>query len=164
MLLLDEPSNGLDPDGIRWLRNYLSDFAAAGGTVFVSSHLIGELAMFADDLVVVGGGKLARRRIRRERSPHAAQSPSSSRRRTRRARRAARSPTTSSSRSSPIGCTCTAPPRPPSPRSPSITASGSIEITETTASLEDSLLDLTAAVRRVRIRLSPTAQNPKDPP
>jgi ABC-2 type transport system ATP-binding protein len=58
VLLLDEPSNGLDPDGIRWLRNSLSDFAARGGTVFVSSHLIGELAMFADDLVVVGGGKL----------------------------------------------------------------------------------------------------------
>ena len=58
VLLLDEPSNGLDPDGIRWLRNSLTEFAAQGGTVFVSSHLIGELAMFADDLVVVGGGKL----------------------------------------------------------------------------------------------------------
>jgi len=58
VLLLDEPSNGLDPDGIRWLRNSLSDFAARGGTVFVSSHLIAELAMFADDLVVVGGGRL----------------------------------------------------------------------------------------------------------
>jgi ABC-2 type transport system ATP-binding protein len=58
VLLLDEPSNGLDPDGIRWLRNSLTDFAARGGTVFVSSHLIGELAMFADDLVVVGGGRL----------------------------------------------------------------------------------------------------------
>jgi ABC-2 type transport system ATP-binding protein len=58
VLLLDEPSNGLDPDGIRWLRNSLSDFAARGGTVLVSSHLIGELALFADDLVVVGNGKL----------------------------------------------------------------------------------------------------------
>jgi ABC-2 type transport system ATP-binding protein len=58
VLLLDEPSNGLDPDGIRWLRNYLSGFADRGGTVFVSSHLIGELSMFADDLVVVGAGKL----------------------------------------------------------------------------------------------------------
>ena len=58
VLLLDEPSNGLDPDGIRWLRNSLRTFAGRGGTVFVSSHLIGELAMFADDLVVVGGGKL----------------------------------------------------------------------------------------------------------
>jgi len=58
VLLLDEPSNGLDPDGIRWLRNHLSDVAERGGTVFVSSHLIGELSLFADDLVVVGGGKL----------------------------------------------------------------------------------------------------------
>jgi len=58
VLLLDEPSNGLDPDGIRWLRNHLSAFAERGGTVFVSSHLIGELSMFADDLVVVGGGRL----------------------------------------------------------------------------------------------------------
>ena len=44
VLLLDEPSNGLDPDGIRWLRNHLTDFARRGGTVFVSSHLISELA------------------------------------------------------------------------------------------------------------------------
>src|SRR5687767_15856283 len=58
VLLLDEPSNGLDPDGIRWLRDYLSDFAGRGGTVFVSSHLISELSMFADDLVVVGAGRL----------------------------------------------------------------------------------------------------------
>jgi ABC-2 type transport system ATP-binding protein len=58
VLLLDEPSNGLDPDGIRWLRDYLSDFAARGGTVFVSSHLISELSMFAHNLVVVGGGRL----------------------------------------------------------------------------------------------------------
>lgn len=58
VLLLDEPANGLDPDGIRWLRNYLRDFADQGGTVFVSSHLISELSMFADDLVVIGGGRL----------------------------------------------------------------------------------------------------------
>jgi ABC-2 type transport system ATP-binding protein len=58
VLLLDEPSNGLDPDGIRWLRGSLRTFADDGGTVFVSSHLIAELAMFADDLVVVGGGRL----------------------------------------------------------------------------------------------------------
>jgi ABC-2 type transport system ATP-binding protein len=58
VLLLDEPSNGLDPDGIRWLRNHLRAFADAGGTVFVSSHLIAELARFADDLVVVGAGRL----------------------------------------------------------------------------------------------------------
>jgi len=58
ILILDEPSNGLDPDGIRWLRGHLVDFARRGGSVFVSSHLIGELALFADDLVVVGAGRL----------------------------------------------------------------------------------------------------------
>ncbi len=58
VLLLDEPSNGLDPDGIRWMRHHLRAFADAGGTVFVSSHLIAELARFADDLVVVGAGRL----------------------------------------------------------------------------------------------------------
>ena len=67
VLLLDEPSNGLDPDGIRWLRQHLGEFAARGGTVFVSSHLIGELSMFADDLVVLGpnsGDPLYRKAIR----------------------------------------------------------------------------------------------------
>lgn len=57
-LLLDEPANGLDPDGIRWLRSYLRGYAERGGAVFVSSHLIAELALFADDLVVIGAGYL----------------------------------------------------------------------------------------------------------
>jgi ABC-2 type transport system ATP-binding protein len=57
-LLLDEPANGLDPDGIRWLRTYLRSYADRGRAVFVSSHLIAELAMFADDLVVIGAGRL----------------------------------------------------------------------------------------------------------
>ena len=58
VLMLDEPANGLDPDGIRWLRAMLTDFAGAGGTVFVSSHFIAELATFAHDLVIVGDGRL----------------------------------------------------------------------------------------------------------
>ena len=58
VLMLDEPANGLVPDGIRWLRTMLVDFAARGGTVFVSSHFIAELANFAHDLVVVGNGRL----------------------------------------------------------------------------------------------------------
>lgn len=57
-LLLDEPANGLDPDGIRWLRSYLRGYTDRGGAVLVSSHLIAELALFADDLVVIGGGRL----------------------------------------------------------------------------------------------------------
>jgi ABC-2 type transport system ATP-binding protein len=58
VLVLDEPTNGLDPDGIRWLRGLLTSLAAEGRTVFVSSHLIGELAVFADHLVVIGSGRL----------------------------------------------------------------------------------------------------------
>ena len=58
VLMLDEPANGLDPDGIRWLRTMLTGFANDGGTVFVSSHFIAELATFAHDLVVVGNGRL----------------------------------------------------------------------------------------------------------
>ncbi len=58
VLMLDEPANGLDPDGIRWLRSMLTSFAGDGGTVFVSSHYIAELATFAHDLVVVGDGRL----------------------------------------------------------------------------------------------------------
>jgi ABC-2 type transport system ATP-binding protein len=58
VLMLDEPANGLDPDGIRWLRTMLTGFAARGGTVFVSSHFIAELGTFAHDLVVVGNGRL----------------------------------------------------------------------------------------------------------
>lgn len=58
VLMLDEPANGLDPDGIRWLRNYLRGFADNGGAVFVSSHLISELSQFADDLVVIGSGRI----------------------------------------------------------------------------------------------------------
>lgn len=58
VLMLDEPANGLDPDGIRWLRTMLTGFADEGRTVFVSSHFIAELATFAHDLVVVGNGRL----------------------------------------------------------------------------------------------------------
>jgi ABC-2 type transport system ATP-binding protein len=58
VLLLDEPVNGLDPDGIRWIRNLLKSLAAAGRTVLVSSHLISEVAQTADQLVVIGRGRL----------------------------------------------------------------------------------------------------------
>lgn len=58
VLLLDEPANGLDPEGMRWLRGFLRAFADSGGTVLVSSHQIAELGLFVDDLVVLGGGRL----------------------------------------------------------------------------------------------------------
>jgi ABC-2 type transport system ATP-binding protein len=58
VLLFDEPVNGLDPEGIRWARRFLRALAAEGRTVFVSSHLISEMALTADRLVVIGRGKL----------------------------------------------------------------------------------------------------------
>ena len=59
VLVLDEPANGLDPDGIRWMRDLLTALAAGGRTVLVSSHLLGEMEHLADDLVIVAGGRLA---------------------------------------------------------------------------------------------------------
>lgn len=56
-LILDEPANGLDPQGINWLRGFLKDFAASGRSVFVSSHLLAEMALMADHLVVIGKGR-----------------------------------------------------------------------------------------------------------
>lgn len=58
VVLLDEPSNGLDPEGIVWIRELLRDLARAGRTVLVSSHLMNETATFADHLVVLGRGRL----------------------------------------------------------------------------------------------------------
>jgi ABC-2 type transport system ATP-binding protein len=57
-IILDEPANGLDPEGIRWIRAVLVHLAGMGRTVFVSSHLLGEMATMADDLVVIGQGRL----------------------------------------------------------------------------------------------------------
>ena len=58
VLLLDEPVNGLDPEGVRWIRNLLKSLAAQGRVVFVSSHLISEMALTAEHLVVIGQGRL----------------------------------------------------------------------------------------------------------
>jgi ABC-2 type transport system ATP-binding protein len=57
-VMLDEPGNGLDPEGIHWVRNLLKSLAAEGRTVFVSSHLMSEMALTADHLIVIGRGKL----------------------------------------------------------------------------------------------------------
>ncbi|HEX3360199.1 MAG TPA: ATP-binding cassette domain-containing protein [Solirubrobacterales bacterium] len=84
VVMLDEPINGLDPEGILWVRNLLKGLAAEGRTVFVSSHLMSEMALTADHLIVIGKGKLiadvsVRELVRgasssavRVRSPHAA--------------------------------------------------------------------------------------------
>jgi ABC-2 type transport system ATP-binding protein len=58
VLLLDEPVNGLDPEGVLWIRNLIKQLAADGRTVFVSSHLMNEMAVTADHLIVIGRGRL----------------------------------------------------------------------------------------------------------
>jgi ABC-2 type transport system ATP-binding protein len=59
-LVLDEPANGLDPEGIAWLRTYLRARAAAGGTVLVSSHVLSEVQQTVDDVVIISAGRLVR--------------------------------------------------------------------------------------------------------
>ena len=58
ILVLDEPVNGLDPEGIRWIRTFLRERAASGKTVLLSSHLMGELAETVDDVVIINRGKV----------------------------------------------------------------------------------------------------------
>ena len=58
VLILDEPANGLDPAGIHWMRTMLGDYAARGGTVLLSSHLLHEVEMIADELVLIGNGRI----------------------------------------------------------------------------------------------------------
>ncbi|MDO8145428.1 MULTISPECIES: ABC transporter ATP-binding protein [unclassified Isoptericola] len=58
VLILDEPANGLDPAGIRWMRDLLRSFADDGGTVLLSSHLLAEIEAIADDIVVIGHGRV----------------------------------------------------------------------------------------------------------
>ena len=60
VLMFDEPVNGLDPEGIAWIRRLMRDLAARGRTVFVSSHLMSEMALTADHVIVIGRGKLIR--------------------------------------------------------------------------------------------------------
>ncbi|MEA2144685.1 MAG: type transport system ATP-binding protein [Solirubrobacteraceae bacterium] len=85
VVILDEPINGLDPEGIRWIRDLLKSLAAEGRTVFLSSHLMSEMALTADHLIIIGRGRLIRdvglsefvnewsRNVVRVRSPQATQ-------------------------------------------------------------------------------------------
>ncbi len=66
VLILDEPANGLDPAGIRWMRDLLRAFADQGGTVLLSSHLLHEIEVIADDLVVIGSGRNVAQGTKRE--------------------------------------------------------------------------------------------------
>ena len=65
-LILDEPANGLDPEGMRWMRELLRGFADRGGTVLLSSHLLGEVEAVADQLVIIGNGKIVAQGSREE--------------------------------------------------------------------------------------------------
>ena len=86
-VMLDEPVNGLDPEGIHWIRDLLKSLAAEGRTVFVSSHLMSEMALTADHLIVIGRGRLiadtsvedfVRRRLEEASSASARRRPPSS--------------------------------------------------------------------------------------
>ena len=57
-MILDEPMNGLDPQGILWMRKFLKTFADKGGTVFVSSHLLSEIQKISDHIIVISHGKV----------------------------------------------------------------------------------------------------------
>ena len=61
VLILDEPANGLDPEGMRWMRVLLRDFADRGGTVLLSSHMLHEVDAVADEIVIIGRGRIAAR-------------------------------------------------------------------------------------------------------
>ena len=61
VLILDEPANGLDPAGIRWMRDLLRGYADRGGTVLLSSHLLNEIERVADEIIVIGGGRIVAR-------------------------------------------------------------------------------------------------------
>src|SRR5687768_11220096 len=66
VLILDEPANGLDPEGMRWMRVLLRDFADRGGTVLLSSHLLTEVEAIADRMVIIGGGRIMAQGTRAE--------------------------------------------------------------------------------------------------
>ena len=58
LLILDEPANGLDPEGVRWLRDFLRSYASRGRTVFVSSHVLAEVAQTVDQVLIINDGRL----------------------------------------------------------------------------------------------------------
>jgi ABC-2 type transport system ATP-binding protein len=66
VLILDEPANGLDPEGMRWMREVLRDFADRGGTVLLSSHLLNEVEAVADQLLIIGAGRIVAQGTREE--------------------------------------------------------------------------------------------------
>jgi ABC-2 type transport system ATP-binding protein len=70
VLILDEPANGLDPEGMRWMRGLLRGFADRGGTVLLSSHLLAEVEAVADRMIIIGDGQIRAQGTRAELLPH----------------------------------------------------------------------------------------------
>ena len=66
VLILDEPANGLDPAGIRWMRGLLKGYADRGGTVLLSSHLLHEVEQIADEMILIGRGRIVAQGTREE--------------------------------------------------------------------------------------------------
>jgi ABC-2 type transport system ATP-binding protein len=71
VLVLDEPANGLDPAGIRWMRGLLKGYAERGGTVFLSSHLLHEVEIIADEMILIGRGRIVARGDKKSLLAHA---------------------------------------------------------------------------------------------
>ena len=146
VVVLDEPVNGLDPEGIRWVRNLARQLAAEGRTVFVSSHLMREMALTADHLVVIGRGRIladcsmsrVHRRARRLVRPGA--QPAA--RRGGRPAAPARVSTSRSTRTTSCACRASTPPR--SASSSARAACFLHELTLVRSSLEDAFMTLTA--------------------
>ena len=153
VLLLDEPANGLDPQSIQWLRDFLRHYAGQGNTVFVSSHLLSEMSLMADHLVVIAAGQLiadesiddVRRAQHAQRRAGALLGP-------RGARRRARAPRAWSPCAEGAGRAGRR--RRPTPTASATSRSGPVsrvrELTRRTASLEEAFLELTSDQQQFR--------------
>ena len=154
-LILDEPVNGLDPEGIHWIRNLLKGLAAEGRTVFVSSHLMSEMALTADHLIVIGRGRLIadteRRRVRPPRLAEARARPLAAG--ARGSRDAARGPGRHGHGRRARRCSRSAG-SPPSRSASAAAATGIVlhELTPQQASLEEAFMDADPRRRRVQGR------------
>ena len=147
VLILDEPANGLDPAGIRWMRGLLRDFADEGGTVLLSSHLLHEIEAIADDLIMIGNGRIVAQGAKSD-LLEAAGTLVRSRGPDQVGRRARAPPTTRPSQPAAPRCARTPPPTP----SAGSRSRQAIALTELRAAegagLEEMFLELTADTQR----------------